>query len=265
MTTTARVRSYFLRRKYFSVGDLAVFLQCSPFRFVRQRSVYAIRLCAFFMFEKFGDERRKIFRSIIIALPSCVWVSGFRVATRWKCVHCVGEKSPFAFFFGPSENLIFTFPLIVSKISRDIKLNWESQWPRRAIETFSGTKTLRILRKNQPAWWRPGKGNSSHFSPTFTSTSRLNYIISRKNAHYSPCFQHSLHLISQINTCFSVQNYIFQNGVFFSTEHCILWTDLFAGSPLNENETLAKHQIAPVRGVRVSIKMFLKMKQTVAT
>jgi hypothetical protein len=27
-----------------------------------------------------------------------------------KIVHCVGEKSPFAFFFSPSEKLIFNFP-----------------------------------------------------------------------------------------------------------------------------------------------------------
>lgn len=95
------------------------------FAFIRtRRSVYAIRLCAF-MFEN-RDEKKKIFRSIIIACCVCVgeW---FSYSYAVEIVHCVGEKSPFAFFFRPSENLIFNFPQLITRHFRNIYLNSKSE------------------------------------------------------------------------------------------------------------------------------------------
>lgn len=74
-SSTTTVRSYFLRRKYFSVGDLVVFFSMFAFRSAaRSLCVYAIRLCAF-MFARIETREEKIFRSIIIGRRCvCGWV-----------------------------------------------------------------------------------------------------------------------------------------------------------------------------------------------
>lgn len=77
----------------FSEGNvfcLVILCSYSTFGFRSLSRVCDKALCFFYVRES-ESRREKIFRSIITD-SECVWVSGFRVWTRWKCDHCVGEN-----------------------------------------------------------------------------------------------------------------------------------------------------------------------------
>lgn len=80
--------------------------------------VYAIRLlCFLFTFLMF--EKKKFSE----AYSTCVCVHW------WKCVQCVGEKSPFAFFFWNVGKLNFHF--FIDRLDEFLPLNTASRVTRR--------------------------------------------------------------------------------------------------------------------------------------
>lgn len=153
-------------------------------------------LCIFLSYVRAREE--KIFRSIAAVC------SGLGVVTRWKWVNCVGEKSPFAF----SENSIFNF--LSSPRRHCSRPHTADPCGFRSAEN-PATKWKHFQDQNTTtkppfARWRPG---SKLFSALFTLAQatglgrRLPGTIIK--ALYSPNLQHSLHSISQINTCFPFQ------------------------------------------------------------